>query len=233
VLALDCNFLVFAVSISRVPGAAGVGWMKRHGLETVQHARPVVQPGSGQDRREARLADLRRSGGRVPGGGSPRRVPPPPLPLPAGMTAAPRLHSPTARPALHQLGVLWPRPLGGAPPLLRRRLQRAASSAALSPAGSLADETLSLPASPTMANPADAAGSIEAQAEPHAAFAREEAGRTADSASGSSDVQDAEAASDGEDDGAAVSACKALLYAAANAVLFGVARLLHGTFTSY
>jgi len=184
----------------------------------------VVQPGSSQDRREARLADLRRGGGRVPGGRSPRRVPPPPLPLPAAMMAAPRMHFPAARPALNQLGVNWPRPVGSPLPVLRRRLQREASRAALSPAGSLADESVSLPASPTTANPADAAGSSEPEAQPRAAFAREEAGRTADTASGSGDVQD---------DGAAVSACKALLYAAANAVLFGVARLLHGTFTSY
>ena len=81
---------------------------------------------------------------------------------------------------------------------------------------------------------ADTAGSSEAQAQPLAAFAMEEAGRTADTSSGSSDFQDADAASDGEEgDGAAVNVCKALLYAAANAVLFGIARLLHGTFTSY
>ena len=154
------------------------------------------------------------------------------MPLPASMTAAPRC--PSAQPARHQLGVIWPRPVGIPPPLLRRRSQRAASPAVLSPAGSLADETVSLLASPTAAIPADAADGSEARAQPYPVSASEGAGRPADAAYlGSGDDQDAAAASDGEDDGTAVNACKALVYAAANAVLFGAARLLHGTFTSY
>ena len=212
--------------------------MKHHMLKTVQHARPVVQPGSSQDRREARLADLRRGGGRVPGRGGPRRAAPQPLPLPTSMTGPPRPQA--ALPPPSHLGVVWPHPVSSPPPLLRQRPQRAASPAALSPAGSLADETVRLPATST--SPADAADSSEAQAQPHRVLARHlrephlpghETGSTAEVDMSSSNDDDNEAASNGEDDGAAVNACKALLYAAANAVLFGVARLLHGTFTSY
>ena len=54
-----------------------------------------------------------------------------------------------------------------------------------------------------------------------------------DATSASADGVGTATTSDDEEDSTAVNACKALLYAAANAVLFGVARLLHGTFTSY
>ena len=93
-----------------------------------------------------------------------------------------------------------------------------------------------------MAGLIEAGGRSDAEIQPHAAVASEsqepsqtdsvDVG-TINAASTPASDEDVASGSDTEEDRTAVNACKALLYAAANAVLFGIARLLHGTFTSY
>ena len=201
-----------------------------------------MQLESYQDRREARLADLRRGGGRMLGGGGSLGAAPPPLPLP--LTAAPDSHGPVARPGTTEAQPAAVRLHATDSPssVFSRWPQRLASRAALGSVGTLMAEPVSLPSVPATTAFVEAGVESEAVLQPHTALAGElqehhqddsAADEAVDAASASGDGVDAESPSGVEEDGTAVNACKALLYAAANAVLFGVARLLHGTFTSY
>ena len=193
----------------------------------------MAQLESYQDRREARLADLRRGGGRLPDGGGHRSAAAAPLPLPPMTLGASAIAVPPAR---QQHGTAAGLVTLSPDPALTRGSGNVSRDGPLPAASNV---PVTVPAAVWMAAPeADAARARE-----HEIHVADEAPAVDLLHGGSVDLDDAVSASgdghvtaatsDNEEDSTAINACKALLYAAANAVLFGTARLLHGTFTSY